>query len=335
MAGVFADSFAHYSFSQILRKWTYATSFNGSLVSGRDGRTGLSIVSGLVTKTVPHQASYISGVAMMYVNAPGGTIMVHTHVNTQVVRLNLLPDGTLAAYIGYISFLIGNSTNALHANTFYYIEMKSSISGGKGDPITATVVVHVDGEEWINQTQSAGNINDLVLQKATMNGVSLGVASFIGGTIYNDLYVCNTQGANNDFLGDVIIEAIFANGDHTIEFSPAGVHFSRINEQIADDDSSTVFSNTAGQYDIYDWTDIPTFEGTIPFVHYGICARKDKEGLRSIIPIVAGPSVEVGDEQFLNQDYVYYFVPMDSDPADGGWTVDQFNNEIFGFKIKT
>ena len=44
MGAVFADSFAHYSISQILSKWTYGSAFNASLVGGRDGRTGLSIV---------------------------------------------------------------------------------------------------------------------------------------------------------------------------------------------------------------------------------------------------------------------------------------------------
>ena len=337
MAGVFADSFAHYSISQILRKWTYAQSFSASLVSGRDGRTGLNIVSGLLAITIPHQSTYISGVAMLYTNAPGGTIMEHCHVDQTVVQLKLLSDGTLATYVVDLGGFMGSSIKSLHAGIFYYIEMSSTISGGKGAPITAHTIVKVDGETYLDVTLSYSNINFLTLQQATLNGVKLGQAAGGAGgtTTYNDFYIVNTIGINNTFLGDVIIGAIYAIGDNTNEFSPGLPHFSRINEHIADDDSSTVYSDTVGQYELYTWDTIATFEGTIPFVHYLICARKDKEGLRSIVPIVGGASIEVGGEQFLNQNYLYYKVAMDTDPANGGWTVDVFNNEKFGFKIKT
>lgn len=341
MAGVFADSFAHYSFAQIFRKWTYSQSFSGQLMSGRDGRQGLGISSGSIAVTIPHQDTQIVGLATKYPGNPGGVILYHTHVDQTIIGVKVLRDGTLT-YTFLEGFpdqtTLGHSDMALQQGIFYYVESKCVISSS-GGKIHVDAELRIDGNPVIVVSGTAATstiAGSLTLGTATFNGLKLGGAGGPGFNVFNDLYILDgNSGINDGFLGDIVVEALYPNGDvgGQNNWTGSSPHYAQINEHIPDDDTTKLTSNTVGQDENFEWEDIATFAGTIPFVHYLICARKDDAGIRKVQLTGDTAATPVGSAGYLNESYNYYRTVMDQDPLGGDWSVSGFNGHKFGFKV--
>lgn len=340
MALRFGDSFEPYASGNLLQMWTLGS---GSIIPGGRNGQGLQVGAGAsIQKTLDYQSTWILGFAVNF-----GTVGFNTslcffgapftsHVGATLAVVTIENDGTVSAY-GGTTHLIGNSagTLVLHANTWYYFEVKVTYSGSS--PISVTTVVKVNGQTIINGTAITGiNSTDLIIQDAKSDYFGISGLSGFGNTIFDDVYICDGTGiVNNDFLGDIKILAVYPITDETTQWTPIGgvSHFSLVNEHPPDDDTTYIESNTVGQIDDFLFQPISTFSGTVPGVLYSIYARKDDEGTRSIKHTVSGaPPVGV-PEIFLSDLYVYTKVPFDTDPDGGGWTVGAFNVKHFGVKL--
>lgn len=112
---------------------------------------------------------------------------------------------TIGVYRGNLSVFLGSSS-VITKGVWHYIEFKVRLSDTIG-----TVDIRVDGANVLSlgtDTKNAGTAT-------VFSGVGFGFMNYSGTfDIIDDLYVCNEQGAaNNDWLGDIKVEALTPNGD--------------------------------------------------------------------------------------------------------------------------
>lgn len=341
MATEFVDFSAHYDTAHMYAKWTHpGGSISNASPAGRVGpKINLSFAQ--IAKTLKHKSTWIIGLARWVDNAFSfGDIYSGGHVDSFMVRLRLMGDGTISAFAGgglSPSNLIFNSAPfSIHPRTWHYFEFKFTLSGTTNISITGTL--RVDGTQRGTGTQNTGiNVNTLLLQTATVNAHGYNgdatVSTWIGDLIINDGDNINANNPNNDFVGDITGLTVFPNGDVSSSWSATGSpQFSQINENPPDDDNSYIFDKTVGDLALFDWQDIPSFNGTIVTAHRCTLARKDAEGSKSFKHTIA--STNSGDEFFVNDIYDYYTEPMDVDPATtNAWTRAGFNAKQFGNRI--
>ena len=177
---------------------------------GRDNGPSLRILCSnssfdfYVQKTYDAQQLWVVGQRMKTPLPTSSTIYFLKFVDgsTTHVQIGLGTDGTLKAYRNTV--LLGSSTNAIVANTLYYIEVKVKIDDAVG---TVDIRVTAPGgtpTSWLSlssqDTRNGGN--------ATANNIYWGHAGQYGSgsnfTNYCDGYVVDGQaGGATDFLGPV------------------------------------------------------------------------------------------------------------------------------------
>jgi hypothetical protein len=344
MASRFCDSFEHYTTAQqMARKWTLTSA--ATIVGGRNGRCAQLGPGSSILKTLTPQTGWTVGWAYQFPGLGGfGQGVLYScgaigggHALATLATLTLEQDGTLSLYGGNASgTLIGHTTFSLSTQIWFYIEVQTSFSGTT--PISVTATLKVNGNQLLTGTASTG-INAADIIGGSFSGANwhdFGTTNGLAAQLIDDLYIVDGTGAiNNTFLGDMKIFALYAASDTaTIQWTPsaAGTHFSLVNEAPPDDDTTYVKSNTLNQIDLYNWQPLSAFTGTIPFVHYNLCVRKDDEGTRSFQPVVSG--VAQTTTFYPSDEYNYFLLALDKDPATGlAWTVAQFNVDQHGIKL--
>lgn len=343
----FADSFSRYELgntvsdpallAQLTAYWTQSN-FRMDVISGGRNGQALEIFFGSVLfKTLGHASSWVIGIAFKINSGNGGGLLFQLLNNsTSLFALGTNFDNTLVMYAGGNGGpVIGVSDQAIHRNVWYYAEVVVSYSGSSN--IQTTGKLYVNGDVWIaqNSTNSGVNVSSLVSGTVTTNVVYMepGIVS-AGSTSFDDIYF--RSGTSTRF-GDVKIVGIVPDGDtaHS-DWTPnsGSVHFSRVNEIPADYDTTYLSTATAGNLDIWDWQDIPSFTGTLQSVVISICARKDDEGSKAF-QIVAGASGtdDVSEDFYVGDNYVYHHTGWDEIPGGGSWTRAAFNAEKWGVKV--
>lgn len=362
MATEFIDSFAIYelqsgistgaSQTSLLTRWN-GLGNNGSIaVQASQGSRGNPALwmpfGGLISKTHSHQSTYTVGFRLKIQASFGnvGGAAVHTLLNNgqALATLQVNVDGTVLLYAGNTTaHVVALTTGALLQNTFYYIEYQAVATG--------TSNINIAGEIRINGATSgdfnaSGNANsgiantDLTSQTATFNRAqfSSGVST-PGGSYFTDYYLNNPGGGTNTgFDGDQQITApISPNADGgTIQWTPlTGTNFGEIDENPADGDTSYNSTAVVNNKDIFAWTDLAAFTGTILTVQLSYFTRKDDEGVRSFNGNIGTTGTEASTATFyLSDNYVYYHQAFDLDPATSlAWTRANFNAKNFGYKL--
>ena len=125
----FTDSFDHYS--TLLEKWT-TTGGGVSIQAGQGRRGGQSfrVNSGQATKTIDAQPTWIVGFALRFStnNSSINTLVRLLDGATTQVDLRINADSTLSVVRAGAAVTGGTSVIALSPNTYYYIELKVTIS---------------------------------------------------------------------------------------------------------------------------------------------------------------------------------------------------------------
>lgn len=339
----FTDSFDHYSLTHITRKWTQSvgSSANQSITasSGRrstasfrvtnPGNTGLS-------KTLDAQATWVVGFAFRAGSLPATSKHLVKFFDTATlhcdVRLNT--DGTLTATRNGTS--LGSSSNSLSAGTYYYLEVKVTISDGAG-----AIEVRVNGSStgWINltgiDTRNAGNASANVIQ------------IFGGGNSENvnfdadDLYICDATGStNNNFLGDVRVDAFFPDGNgNSSQFTGndgnSTDNYQLVDDTAPDDDTTYVESDTPTEIDTYTFPGMLHTPSSIHGLQINMMSKKDDSGSRNIASVIrSGGTNTSGTSQALATSYVNYTQISETDPnTSAAWTSSGFGNAEFGITV--
>lgn len=345
MALRFIDSFAHYgttptAIGLLARKWTQvfgSINFNSDPTQTGTG-FGLNLVSGFLNtgrlfKTLTHKATWYAGVRI-YPQQFDGTYH-GLHNNQSLASWQINADGTMSLFAG--ANAIGTSSSSLHLGRKYYVEIGYTLSGTTNISVNATL--RVNGIVWVTGTALSGiNQSSLLLGTATVNVHQFQGPNSNAFMTVSDLYIFDGDGSlNNTFAGDVNIIAIFPNGDVVTQWTPSTgtVHYVLINNPTPDDDATYVSETVATHQDIYDWQDIPTFQGTIRGVQLSFMSRKTAEGTKTFKQVVGDTGTEQSSDTFsVSDDYIYFHFPYDVDPATGlAWTRAGFNAKRFGVNL--
>src|SRR5262249_37892481 len=135
---------------------------------------------------------------------------------------------------------------------------------------------------------------------------------------YCDLYICDGQGSlNNDFLGDVRIQASIANGaGATTNWTPsAGSNYQNVDDATPNEDTDYNSDATAGDIDTYAMGDVTPAAGAVKGVMVSMRARKDDGATRTLqAAIRTGATNYFGASQNLTSSYAYYTEIWENNP---------------------
>lgn len=306
-------------------RWNSLVSAGGTIITDSRGNYYSAGASSGLNKTVSHHAGFTLGLRLL---PQAGQVVSLANNAQNFVTISVNSDGTMNVITA--NNVATDTTNAsLHVNKWYYLELSMALTGSTN--INMAYEFRVNGETLLSTNHNTGlnNIN-FPSQTTTANVLSLQGG---GGNAFRDIYLNNTSGA---FDGDVIIEASRPDSDVVTNWvtSSGTTHYTLVNENYSDFDTTYVYTTATGSQDIYTWQDIPSFNGIIQAIQISFIARKDDEGSK-VFEIVTGTSgTETHSPQFyLSDDYIAYFHCQDTDPATGtNWTVPGFNNKDFGIK---
>lgn len=365
MAILFVDGFDHYQTSDILMKWDSCTDSNPVetriWVDDATPRTG-----GLQYLHLSNQAnswpagpSHTDGAVLSKIfsspvetlitgfafrlelnNGVPGTFFLRNSNGQTLITFQFVKDTTFDKYGVKVIDTAGSelgrtSTTLINPQAWYYIETKTTINNTTGSTkIRLNGATHLDLTN-INTDPSNGlypGVNDFNIKSAEY--YSTNVHWFI-----DDLYLSNNVGLqNNDFLGDVYIQAILPEsaGSHTDWTPSAGANFECVNEVDIDEDASFVSTTVDNAIDTYNFTNVSAITGSsIKAVVSNLVAKKDGAAIRHITPIIRQGGLEYqGLEANLTDEYRAYQQIWELNPADSqSWEISDIDNAEFGVKL--
>lgn len=335
MAVRFLDSFDTYDTSQMLRKWT--AQFNGTIaaIDPRNGSQHLHLAAAnIMSLTLDAQATWIFGSGIQWASLPGSwvEVIVLEDNGTSQVQLGLNNSGTLEVRRNGSAVSGGESVNAISVETWYFVEIKATISNS----IAAdSCQVYVNGELWLTvatgqDLQASGNAsaNKLIVRASVT-------------TYFDDLYLCDGTGSkNNDILGECRVEALLPSGNgSTNDFTGSDAdsidNYLHVDEVPADDDVTYVEDSTPANQDLYAFDDLSATPVAIFAVQANIIAKKDDAGARSAMALIrSGGTTYDGDTHALTQgSYENHMSIIEDDPdTASAWDEAGINAAEFGLE---
>ena len=340
MTMLFMDGFDHYATADGSKKWTsFSAAINAS--AGRRGGGCVEANAGdECAKTFTAATSFVIGFAFSVGSLlPGSTRVICKLTDAGTVQCSILlnSDGTLSVVRGTATAVTGGTSSfALSTNTFYYVEWKVTIADSIG---ANSCKVRINGADII--TVATGQ--DLKSSaNASANQVSLWHSSNTGADstvrYYDDFYICDQSGStNNDFLGDLRIDALYPNADGTYsQFTPStGTdHFALVDETTPNttdyNDGSTV-----GDRDSYALGNLAALTSqTVYAVQVNAAMNKDDAGAKSASTFVrSGGSNSDGASAALGTSQAYVSQMYETDPASAAWTESTVNGMEAGVRV--
>lgn len=337
----FTDSFDHYATADFTQKWTLTGSGTYAISAGNGRRSTAcfrfsSPASGTnVLKTVDSHATLIVGFAFRFAGIGSSSTVFAALMDAGSVQVDVRAnaDGTLS--VTRNGTTLSTTAVALSANIYYYIEFKATIHD-----TTGSYDLRVDGVSVTSGT----NVDTKNTSNATANGLRLGSTNSLVGASnwdFDDLYICDGAGAtNNDFLGDVRVDAYLPNGNGNSSQLVGSDGNSTDNYLLVDEssqngDTDYVASATVSEKDTYAFANMAHTPSSIFGVQINIIAKKDDAGTRSIQSVIrSGGSDTDGTSRALATSYADYRQIAETDPnTAAAWTSSGFNAAEFGTKV--
>lgn len=338
MALLFCDSFDHYTtLAQALTKWTTSAGSPTINAASRFGAGALRVSSAQnLQRTVASSAGpYIWGFAFYYTSAPVADTVIFTTLESTTVHadLRLTPTGTLRATRNGTS--LGLGTAVLSQLTWYYIEVKITINN-----TTGVFAVKLNGVSELNLTsQDTQNGGTGVIDNYRLGYNGSGQAS--DPAFYDDHVMLDTTGSapNNDFIGDVRVEALLPNGNGNSsqwvgQDADSTDNYLNVDEASPDDNTTYNESGTVSNKDTYAYSNLTPGSGTVYGVQIVPYARKTDSGSRSIVSVARLSATEVdSSNKALTTTYLYLPDMRETKPGGGAWSVSDVNSAEFGAKV--
>lgn len=346
MALVFGDSFDHYLYADMGKKWLQVGNYGNSGIHSTYALSphifGLNAASinttpGYFEKALPAaQETFIAGVWFQHSSFANAGILI-AGVDGAAEHVSVRYDVT-----GHITFtrnatVLATSTNTMSINTWYHIEVKATIGDAVDSP-SGRYEVRVNGSAtgWIadsgvgQDTRNAGNksINYIRLYCRSANSAA--------GHWYQDFYILNTTGAvASDFLGMSIFTVLRpqAAGNSTQWSGNYAQNWLNVSEVAADGDTTFNQSSTAAQIDLFVMNDIPT--GTVHAIQHVIMARQDTGSQRTIRPKTRISTTNYNGTS-VNTSVSFSFITeaVSISPAtSSAWDDDEINAAEFGYEL--
>jgi hypothetical protein len=350
MALLRLDSFDHYATADITEKHTDAGS--GTISTTGLGRCGTEAYinstsgSALRTGVTNTDETGVVGVAFWpgQLNSGGG-IEIGDADNDILCFLVFAADGSLQLWTGP-NIVIGNleATSAaglLSDNIWSYIEFKWRIHDTLGTLEVQHNGVSVASASGLDTIPAD---NGLYTPRPPWRQTNLITAGAAGR--FDDLYILNgAGGVNDDFLGDVHVEALLAEldsvaggGTYKQWTASSGTDMgAMVDEEPPDDDTTTLSESTTTERVTVTHPDITLASGTVYGLQAVVNAKKDNTslGTRTIANvIVSGATTDDGATQSLTTDYKFFMEIHDVDPNTAvAWTVAGVNAVESGIQL--
>jgi hypothetical protein len=337
MALRFCDSFDHYVTADLASKWT-----GGSVtISAGNGRVGACLrrTGGQAeTITIDAQATWFVGQAFKFSALPGsGTrsvIVDFADTGTSHVTFCLNSAGNIEARRGGVNgTLLGTGTFGLGTGVWYYIEAKVTINDSTG-----VAVLKINGVTDLNLSGQDTRFGT----NATANQITIGgqFGAPPGNYDSDDLYICDATGSvNNDFLGDVRVEALLPSGNGNSSQlvgsdADSTDNYLLVDEAAPNGDTDYVESSTPGDKDTYAYGNLAVTAGTVYGIHLLPYAKKTDAGSRSIVSVSRlSATEEDGPVKSLSGSYQFLPDIRETKPGGGAWSVSDVNSAEFGVKV--
>ena len=322
------DGFDHYATADFTKKWTVETDVVIT-VNGRNGGGAFFNGSGvdILSKTIDAQVTWIVGFAFKPSTSSAARYFFKlTDTGSTQFAVQLNTDMTITVWSGG-SIRGSTAVPAFALGEWSYVEIKVTI-GNSG-----SYDINVDGVSVLAEsvdTQATGN--------ASANGIVFYSSGFGLDFYIDDVYMCDgTTGVNNDFLGDVMVETLFPDGDgNSSDLTPlsAGANYVEVDEAVQDGDTSYVYGSTATNKDLYTFDDLTTLD-TIHGVQTNIIARKDDASGKTLREVCRSGSTDYpGATQSLTTSYSDKTEIRAVDPDTAApWTTSGVNAAEFGVEI--
>jgi hypothetical protein len=332
MALLFIDGFDHYATADITKKWATAGA-NNTIESSSGRRSGGALrctsTDNDLTRTFAATSTVIVGFAINpSAYAANGQLIQLMDSGTVQCTLFLNTDGTLSVFRSTSTAVTdGTSVASIPTGSFSYIEFKVTIA----DSISAgSCKVRLNGVDII--TVATGQ--DLkATSNTTANSLRLSSSSTLASTVllFDDFYLCDATGStNNDFLGDVRVDAIYptADGNYS-QFTPStgSDHYALVDETTP---NTTDYNDgtTVGHRDSYAMGNLSALTSqTVYGVQVNAAILKDDAGAKSAATFVRSSSTNGdGASAALSTSQVYVSQVFETDPNGSiAWTETTVN----------
>lgn len=340
MALRFIDGADHYATADIPKKWTLP---GGAIIAnnGRGGGNNLRLGSqNSVTKNLDSQPTWIVGAAYYFNTSSStfNTLLTLSDNTTIQVYLRFNADRTISVISGSTVLVTSSATVAL--GIYNYIEFKCTINSS----ISAnTCKVNLNGTTICNV--SAGSSTQ-VSSNASANSIAILTPYLANNLDIDDIYICDgTVGAggggmpNNNFLGVIMVETIFPNGNGNVNNfinsnSNSTNNYTYVNETPPDNDTTYVASNTPGNIDLYAYQSMLNAQ-SIFGIQQILDFRKDQAGNREAAPVVRlGSTNYVSSNIEPTSDYDFALQIREINPSTSlSWVTADINAAQFGVKL--
>lgn len=336
MSLLFIDGFDHYSSTEIGQKWTNQGGTPAINTTGgrrSSGALELNAGSEYVEKVLAATVSTIMVGCAIKISALSSNmdaIQLMDGASVQV-KIRVRTDGKIEAFRDTTSLGVSGSV-AITANTYAYLEVKSTISDAAG-----TVTVKVNGTSYLTLTsQDTKNTANAYVDRVRINcdaAVTMNV---------DDLYIADTAGSapQNDLLGDVRVDTALPTSDGTYEDfsrSTGTDSYALVDDTAPDGDSTYVQSTTVGAKDSFLFPVLPDIGGATIFgVQVGLSAKKDSTGTRKVRTVTrpSGGGNYYGSSQDLAATYGHFREILPTNPLTGAaWAEVEMNAVEFGMEV--
>lgn len=223
----------------------------------------------------------------------------------------------------------------LFDGNWHHIEAKISVHATSGN---ATI--------WVDNAKVVDYSGDMV---ASRDLGATGISSFSvdspnTASNMDDVLVWDQEGTDFTVSGQFgahRIATIIPDGDGaSTQFTPTGAgttNADRVDEALADDDTTYVESATSGHKDLYTYSSMPTGLDTIHGVAVHTRAKNDDIGLIQASAVARSGTFETnGTTYSVSSGGIYgnntHFYPLDPDGG-GAWTETRINAAQFGIRV--
>jgi hypothetical protein len=343
----YADSFETYAAADLNMHWYQVTpigDFGGtgifSLIAAaaRSGAYGLQLqqnenvgggqVAGHLALNFAAEPTWIVGCALHLGYTPdvqGGLLQLYDG-GTEQVGVYADSYGNLRLQRNGTVLVTAVNKPTWRTNAWNFLELKGTINS-----TTGYAEVRLNGQTiltYSGNTQASGNASANIIRW------NIGFASFTHMWL-DDIYVCDGAGTvNNDFLGDVRIQAIFPALAAVSQFTASGASADVlcVKEHAEDGDTTFIYTAAGGVADSFDYDQISGLAGNVPGIYLRAIARKDDAGTRIIAPIVVSSAATgVGPQGSLSNSYVSTDAIFEKDPNGNiAWTIAAVNAAQLG-----
>jgi len=344
----FIDGFEGYDKANASKYWNYAYFDNFAYISnvGRNGGNCLNTVYSADSEALFERTLNFDTTGA-YITIGFAFKLISAHSVDEICQLIVpgWPDGATAVGVNgslqlefkrrYSTSLsaIYTHTEPLLVNTWYYIEMKSYIDSSSG-----RIIGRINEQQvcdWTGDNLPYGGSNYI-----TKFRIQVGAWEAIA---IDDVYLLDDSGSvNNDFLGDVRVDAIYPSsaGNYSQLTPSAGNNYECVDET-SFDDSDYVEGAVDGNKDSYNYADVPTDlddAGIFGIKLSNISKRTAGSDNRKIKGFLRTGSTDYEETtaQSLSEEFHISDVVWEADPSDSNdWTKAKINACEFGMEVNT